>query len=148
VCLVAITGIAIEKESAKNATEKLCPKLDFSLRWAWLFLEGRSRSLREAVAAICIAAQDLQPDVPVIMITAYRDPETKRKSRENGTHRSLQVRPAQGLTFCAARSAHKDRLARKDASPLAKSRHGGWAEKDTRWISGWDQVTSGRELIS
>jgi hypothetical protein len=29
---LAITGIAMEKESAENATEKLCPKLDFSLR--------------------------------------------------------------------------------------------------------------------
>jgi CheY-like chemotaxis protein len=29
-------------------------------------------------------AKALRPDVPVIMITAYRDAETKRKALENG----------------------------------------------------------------
>ncbi|MBZ9905311.1 response regulator [Mesorhizobium sp. BR115XR7A] len=44
-------------------------------------------------------AKALRPDVPVIMITAYGDPETKRKALENGAE-ALLTKP---LDFVALR---------------------------------------------
>ena len=41
-------------------------------------------------------AKALRPDVPVIMITAYGDAETKRKALENGAGGAFDYRLFQG----------------------------------------------------
>jgi CheY-like chemotaxis protein len=43
-------------------------------------------------------AKALRPDVPVIMITAYGDAETKRKARENGAE-ALLTKPIDFVTL-------------------------------------------------
>jgi CheY-like chemotaxis protein len=43
-------------------------------------------------------AKDLRPDVPVIMITAYGDAETKRKALENGAE-ALLTKPIDFVTL-------------------------------------------------
>ena len=43
-------------------------------------------------------AKALRPDVPVIMITAYGDAETKRKARENGAE-ALLTKPIDFITL-------------------------------------------------
>jgi CheY-like chemotaxis protein len=51
-------------------------------------------------------AKALRPDVPVIMITAYGDPETKRKALENGAE-ALLTKP---IDFAALRGEIEARL--------------------------------------
>lgn len=51
-------------------------------------------------------AKAIRPDVPVIMITAYGDAETRRKSLENGAE-ALLVKP---IDFGALRSEIESRL--------------------------------------
>jgi CheY-like chemotaxis protein len=50
--------------------------------------------------------KDLRPDVPVIMITAYGDAETKRKALENGAE-ALLTKP---IDFAALRGEIETRL--------------------------------------
>jgi CheY-like chemotaxis protein len=50
--------------------------------------------------------KELRPDVPVIMITAYGDAETKRKALENGAE-ALLTKP---LDFAALRQEIETRL--------------------------------------
>jgi CheY-like chemotaxis protein len=45
-------------------------------------------------------AKALRPDVPVIMITAYGDAETKRKALENGPE-ALLTKPIDFETLCS-----------------------------------------------
>src|SRR6201993_2974912 len=47
-------------------------------------------------------AKAVRPDVPIIMITAYGDPETKRQAFENGAE-ALQTKPIDSRR-CAVRS--------------------------------------------
>ena len=51
-------------------------------------------------------AKELRPDVPVIMITAYGDAETKRKALENGAE-ALLTKP---IDFAALRGEIETRL--------------------------------------
>jgi CheY-like chemotaxis protein len=51
-------------------------------------------------------AKEARPDVPVIMITAYGDPETKRKALENGAA-ALLTKP---IDFTALRDEIETRL--------------------------------------
>jgi CheY-like chemotaxis protein len=51
-------------------------------------------------------AKAMRPDVPIIMITAYGDPETKRKALENGAE-ALLTKP---IDFEALRSEIKTRV--------------------------------------
>jgi CheY-like chemotaxis protein len=53
-------------------------------------------------------AKALRPDVPVIMITAYGDPETKQKALENGAE-ALLTKP---IDFAALRSEIDSRVER------------------------------------
>ena len=53
-------------------------------------------------------AKALRPDVPVIMITAYGDPETKRKALENGAD-ALLTKP---IDFNSLRSEINTRIER------------------------------------
>ena len=46
----------------------------------------------------CPRAKTLRPDVQVIMIAAYGDPETKRKALENGAE-ALPFSPRTQFTF-------------------------------------------------
>ena len=55
-------------------------------------------------------AKALRPDVPVIMITAYGDAETKRKALENGAE-ALFAKP---IDFATLRSEIVMRVARAD----------------------------------
>jgi CheY-like chemotaxis protein len=43
-------------------------------------------------------AREMRPDVPIIMITAYGDPETKRKAMEGGATGLLTVNRLANLT--------------------------------------------------
>jgi CheY-like chemotaxis protein len=52
-------------------------------------------------------AKALRPDVPVIMITAYGDPDTKRKALEGGAE-TLLTKP---IDFAALRSEIDTRIA-------------------------------------
>ena len=51
-------------------------------------------------------AKAVRPDVPVIMITAYGDPDTKRKALENGAE-ALLTKP---VDFAALRSEIDSRI--------------------------------------
>ena len=53
-------------------------------------------------------AKALRPDVPIIMITAYGDAETKRKALENGTE-ALLTKP---IDFVLLRSEMNTRVER------------------------------------
>ena len=53
-------------------------------------------------------ARDARPDVPIIMITAYGDAETKRKAIEGGAE-ALLTKP---IDFVALRSEIKTRIER------------------------------------
>ena len=53
-------------------------------------------------------AKAVRPDVPVIMITAYGDAETKRKALENGAE-ALLTKP---IDFAALRSEIETRVGR------------------------------------
>jgi CheY-like chemotaxis protein len=53
-------------------------------------------------------AKALRPDVPIIMITAYGDAETKRKALESGAE-ALLTKP---IDFCALRSEIDTRVER------------------------------------
>ena len=53
-------------------------------------------------------AKALRPDIPVIMITAYGDEETKRKALENGAE-ALLTKP---IDFAALRSEINTRVER------------------------------------
>ncbi|MBD9372361.1 response regulator [Rhizobium sp. ARZ01] len=53
-------------------------------------------------------ARSLRPDVPVIMITAYGDPETKRRAIENGAE-ALLTKP---IDFVALREEIDMRIGR------------------------------------
>ena len=53
-------------------------------------------------------AKALRPDVPIIMITAYGDEETKRKALENGAE-ALLTKP---IDFAALRSEIDTRVER------------------------------------
>ena len=50
-------------------------------------------------------AKALRPDVPIIMITAYGDPETKRKALNNGAE-ALMTKPIDFGTLRGARGGH------------------------------------------
>ena len=64
-------------------------------------------------------AKAVRPDVPVIMITAYGDVETKRKALV--PRRFLPSRLISGC--CVARSTHASRLRRDYCLVLAQNRH-------------------------
>ena len=51
-------------------------------------------------------AKSVRPDVPIIMITAYGDPDTKRKALENGAE-ALLTKP---VDFAALRSEIDSRI--------------------------------------
>jgi len=51
-------------------------------------------------------AKSVRPDVPIIMITAYGDPDTKRKALENGAE-ALLTKP---VDFAALRSEIDSRV--------------------------------------
>jgi CheY-like chemotaxis protein len=53
-------------------------------------------------------AKALRPDVPIIMITAYGDAETKRQALENGAE-ALLTKP---VDFCALRNEIDSRVER------------------------------------
>ena len=53
-------------------------------------------------------ARAMRPDVPIIMITAYGDPETKRKALENGAE-ALLTKP---IDFGTLRSEIEQRVER------------------------------------
>jgi CheY-like chemotaxis protein len=52
-------------------------------------------------------AKALRPDVPVIMITAYGDSETKRKAFEAGAE-ALLTKPTSGVIMNAGKSARRE----------------------------------------
>ncbi len=60
-------------------------------------------------------AKAMRPDVPIIMITAYGDPETKRKALEYGAE-ALLTKP---IDFVALRSEIDSRVARSRGEPVS-----------------------------
>jgi len=56
----------------------------------------------------CPKAKAMRPDVPIIMITAYGDTETKRKALENGAE-ALLTKP---IDFGSLRSEIDSRVER------------------------------------
>ena len=63
-------------------------------------------------------AKAMRPDVPIIMITAYGDAETKRKALRTAPRRFLRSRSTLGLCVPKARSALIGRT-----SPLTSAHH-------------------------
>jgi CheY-like chemotaxis protein len=57
---------------------------------------------------LLLKAKAIRPDVPIIMITAYGDPETKRKALENGAE-ALLTKP---IDFRTLRSEIDSRVER------------------------------------
>jgi CheY-like chemotaxis protein len=55
-------------------------------------------------------AKAIRPDVPIIMITAYGDPETKRKALENGAE-ALLTKPIDFATLRGEIDSHVERAA-------------------------------------
>lgn len=55
---------------------------------------------------LLLKARSLRPDVPVIMITAYGDPETKRRALEGGAEALL----AKPIDFVALREEIENRV--------------------------------------
>jgi CheY-like chemotaxis protein len=55
-------------------------------------------------------AKAIRPDVPIIMITAYGDPETKRKALENGAE-ALLTKPIDFATLRSEIDGHVERAA-------------------------------------
>jgi CheY-like chemotaxis protein len=55
-------------------------------------------------------AKAIRPDVPIIMITAYGDPETKRKALENGAE-ALLTKPIDFATLRSEIDSHVERAA-------------------------------------
>jgi CheY-like chemotaxis protein len=55
-------------------------------------------------------AKAIRPDVPIIMITAYGDPDTKRKALENGAE-ALLTKPIDFATLRGESDSHVERAA-------------------------------------
>ena len=55
-------------------------------------------------------AKAIRPDVPIIMITAYGDPDTKRKALENGAE-ALLTKPIDFATLRSEIDSHVERAA-------------------------------------
>jgi CheY-like chemotaxis protein len=55
-------------------------------------------------------AKAIRPDVPIIMITAYGDPETKRKALENGAE-ALLTKPIDFATLRGEIDSHVEHAA-------------------------------------